>query len=144
MVSCPEVEWTALLMTSLSLPDVTKHRAGLRDLLGSLLVLRAVVSCSLIGHRGPFQLWLKPLGQHSCSLHSSVEIPIRVGQGGGVGAWGRGIGWVAIPHSRRLFSEPPLEPEHFWSKVTEPVMTQLDMSPSLQLQAPLPSQLTQP
>lgn len=81
MVNCPEVEWTPLPVTS---------RAGLSDLLGSLLVPRVSVSCLLIGQLGPFQLWLKPLGRHSCSLQSSVEIPIRVGQGGSIRAWGWG------------------------------------------------------
>lgn len=84
MLSCPEIEWIVPVTTP-SLLDVHNHKAGLPDLSGSFLVLRASFSCSL-ANTGPFQLWLSPLGHRPCSLGSSVEIPIPVRLGDGIRA----------------------------------------------------------
>lgn len=84
MVSCPEIEWTVRATTP-SLLDVCKRKAGLSGLSGPFLVLRASFSCSL-ADTGPSQLWLSPLGNHSGSLSSSVEIVIPVHLGDGIRA----------------------------------------------------------
>ena len=104
MVRCPEIARTALRAAAPSPLDLCKHRAGLSDLSGPLLVLRIRFSDWLT-------LALSRCGQNSGNMALAPLVPllrlpfvsVKVMVSGPQGL-GLQTGWVVIPHTSSLFS----------------------------------------